>query len=118
MHKEDPRPRRSGLYVCRHPKSFPIRITAAGLKITTPAETLLASARDLGVLDVVIMVDCALREGDVTLTELKIAANQRRRGAPRLRQVIPLLDKRSESAWESVMRELHVAADIPGRATN
>ena len=30
-----------------------------------------------------------------------------------LRQVIPLLDKRSESAWESVMRVLHVAADIP-----
>jgi hypothetical protein len=49
----------------------------------------------------------------MTLTELKIAANQRRRGAPRLRQVIPLLDKRSESAWESVMRVLHVAADIP-----
>jgi very-short-patch-repair endonuclease len=90
-----------------------MRITAGGLKITTPAESLLACARDLGVLDVVIMADCALREDDVTLTELKIAANQRRRGAPRLRQVISLLDKRSESAWESVMRVLHVAADIP-----
>jgi very-short-patch-repair endonuclease len=88
-------------------------ITADGLKITTPAETLLAAARDLGILDVVILADSALREGDVTLTELKIAACQRRRGAPRLRQVIPLLDERSESAWESVMRVLHVAADIP-----
>jgi hypothetical protein len=84
-----------------------------GLRITTPAETLLACARDLGILDVVILADSALRQGDVTLIELKIAANQRRRGAPRLRQVIPLLDKRSESAWESVMRVLHVAADIP-----
>ena len=112
MHKDDPRPRRSGLYVCRHPNPYPMRITAEGLKITTPAETLLACARDLGVLDVVIMADCALRAGDVTLTELKIAANQRRRGAPKLRQILPLLDKRSESPWESVMRVLHVAADI------
>jgi very-short-patch-repair endonuclease len=113
MRKDDPRPRRSGLYVCRHPKPYPMRITADGLKITTPAETLLACARDLGILDVVIMGDSALREGDVTLTELKIAASQRRRGAPKLRQIIPLLDKRSESAWESVMRVLHVAAEIP-----
>lgn len=113
MRKADPRPRRSGLYICRHPKPFPMTITADGLKITTPAETLLACARDLGILDVVILADSALRHGDVTLTELRVAANQRRRGAPRLRQVIPLLDKRSESAWESVMRVLHVAPDIP-----
>ncbi len=113
MRKDDPRPRRSGLYVCRHPKPYPMRITAGGLKITTPAETLLACARDLGILDVVIMADCALREGAVTVTELKIAAGQRRRGAPKLRQIIPLLDKRSESAWESVMRVLHMAAEIP-----
>jgi very-short-patch-repair endonuclease len=90
-----------------------MRIITDGLKVTTPAETLLACARDLGILDVVIMADCVLRAGEVTLTELKIAANQRRRGAPKLRDVIPLLDKRSESAWESVMRVLHVAAEIP-----
>jgi hypothetical protein len=40
-------------------------------------------------------------------------AAQRRRGTPMLRQVIGLLDKRSESPWESVMRVLHRAADIP-----
>ena len=113
LRKADPRPRRSGLYVCRHPKPFPMTITSDGLKITTPAETLLACARDLGILDVVILADSALREGDVTLTRLKITAAQRRRGAPMLRQVIPLLDRRSESAWESVMRVLHVVADIP-----
>jgi very-short-patch-repair endonuclease len=113
LRKTDPRPRRNGLYVCRHPNPFPFTVTADGLKITTPAETLLACARDLGSLDVVILADSALREGDVTVSELRIAANQRRRGAPKLRQVIPLLDKRSESAWESAMRVLHLAADIP-----
>jgi hypothetical protein len=30
-----------------------------------------------------------------------------------MRQVIPLLDARSESAWESIMRVLHQAAEIP-----
>jgi hypothetical protein len=68
------------------PEARSMTITAGGLKVTTPAETLLACARDLGILDVVILADSALRQGDVTLTELKIAANQRRRGAPRLRQ--------------------------------
>jgi hypothetical protein len=38
MRKADPRPRRSGLYICRHPKPFPMTITAGGLKVTTPAE--------------------------------------------------------------------------------
>jgi very-short-patch-repair endonuclease len=113
MRRTDPRPRRSGLYVCRHPNPYPMRITADGLKITTPAETLLACARDLGTLDVVILADSALRQKDVTVVELKIAADQRRRGAPKLRQIIPLLDPRSESAWESVLRVLHQAADIP-----
>ncbi len=106
-------PRRSGLYVCRHPNSYPMTVTADGLKVTNAAETLLACARDLGTLDVVIMADSALRSCDVTMIELKIAANQRRRGAPRLRQVIPLLDPRSESPWESVLRVLHRVADIP-----
>jgi hypothetical protein len=113
MRKADPRPRRSGLYVCRHPNPYPMTISADGLKITTPAETLLACARDLGILDLVILADSALRQKDVTVTRLKIAAGQRRRGAPRLRQVIPLLDPRSESPWESVLRVLHQAADIP-----
>jgi very-short-patch-repair endonuclease len=112
MRRGDPRPRRSGLYVCRHPNSYPMTITTDGLKVTTAAETLLACARDLGTLDVVIMADSALRSGGVTMIELKIAASQRRRGAPRLRQVIPLLDPRSESPWESVLRVLHRAADI------
>ena len=112
MRRSDPRPRRPGLLACRHPKSFALTLQD-GLKVTTPAETLLAAARDLGVLDLVVMRDSALRLDQVTRVELEIAAAQRRRGAPLLRQVIPLLDKRSESAWESIMRVLQGAADVP-----
>lgn len=84
-----------------------------GVRVTTAAETLLAAARDLGVLDLVLMGDSALRAGDVTIAELRLAAGRRRRGAPLLRRVIPLLDARSESPWESIMRTLHLAAEIP-----
>jgi hypothetical protein len=104
-------PERKGLLVCRHPCLVPAS-TIHGLRITTDAETLLAAARDLGVLDLVILGDSALRCGHCTLEELRAAAAQRRRGAPRLRAVLPLLDDRSESPWESVMRVLHVAAEI------
>ena len=84
------------------------------LRLTTPAETLLALARDLAPLDLVVLADSAVRRGDVTLDELtEIATNTRRRGAPALRALLPLIDPRSESAWESMMRLLHRAADIP-----
>lgn len=108
----DPRPRRPGLLVCRHTQPFPMNLIN-GLRITTAAETILAAARDLGVLDLVILGDSALRLRYCTLTDLEITARQRRRGAPLLRQVIPLLDARSESAWRSIMRVLHHAAEIP-----
>jgi hypothetical protein len=105
-------PHRTGLFVCRHPKPVAINLVD-GLRVTTAEETLLAAARDLGVLDLVIMADSALRLGHCTLTSLKIVAGQHRRGGPLLRSVIPLLDARSESAWESIMRVLHRAAEIP-----
>lgn len=108
----DPCPHRAGLFVSRHPHRIPCDLVS-GIRVTTPAETLLAAARDLGVLDLVLMGDSALRLGHFTIDELVATAAQRRRGAPMLRQIIGLLDKRSESPWESIMRVLHQAADIP-----
>ena len=112
MLASEPRPRRAGLFVCRHRQPFGLTIID-GLRVTTPAETLLAAARDLGVLDLVVMGDSALRLRQCTPADLWQTARQRRRGAPLLRRVIPLLDPRSESAWESIMRVLHQAAEIP-----
>jgi hypothetical protein len=112
MLNDDPRPRRPDLLVCRHTQPFPMNLVN-GLRVTTAAETILAAARDLGVLDLVILGDSALRLRHCTLTDLQITARQRRRGAPLLRRLIPLLDARSESPWESIMRVLHQAAEIP-----
>ncbi len=112
LRESDPCPHRSGLLVSRHPSRVPSELVS-GIRLTTPAETLLAAARDLGVLDLVLMGDSALRLGHCTIDQLVKTASQRRRGAPMLRRVIGMLDRRSESPWESVMRVLHRAADIP-----
>ena len=108
----DRHPQRRGLSVCRlrqPPQAVPIR----GLQLATATETLVAAARDLTVLDLVPLADSALRSGDCTLDDLAEVAVSGRRGAAVLRSVLPLLDARSESAWESVMRVLHRAAGIP-----
>ena len=109
---EDERhPQRSGLVVTRLAEP-PEIVLVSGLRVATAAETLLAVARDVGLLDLVALGDSALRRGECTLEELRAAAGRRRRGAPRLRTVIPLLDARSESPWESIMRVLFRAADL------
>ena len=104
-------PQRSDLAVTRLGRTPEVEVVN-GHRLATAAETLLALARDHEVLDLVVLADSALRAGHCTLDQLFATAAQRRRGAPRLREVLPLLDRRSESAWESIMRTLHRAAGI------
>ncbi|MGN6089083.1 MAG: hypothetical protein ACTHNT_07330 [Actinomycetales bacterium] len=106
------RPRRSGLHVVRRGQPFEVR-RRDSLRVTTPADTLLACARDLGVLDLVVLLDSALHAGACTLEDLESAASRRQRGSPRLREAIPLADARSESAWESVLRMFHATCHVP-----
>ena len=98
------------MFVTRHPRPVDSEVID-GIRVASAAETLLAAARDLSLLDLVVLGDSALHVHACT-KELWLAAAQRRRGAPRLRVAIPLLDGRSESAWESVLRLLHFAAEV------
>ncbi len=107
----DSHPQRRGLQVLRL-KDRPDRELVQGLPVATSAETVLAAASELTTLDLVPLADSALRSGACSLEELTAIAATRRRGAPRLRSVLGQLDLRSESAWESIMRVLHRAADI------
>lgn len=104
-------PERRGLLVTRH-KNRPRSETIGGVAVTTSGETLLSAARDLGILDLVLMGDSALRLGQCTMTELAETCVLQRAGVVQLRRAAALLDDRSESAWESVIRVLHRAADI------
>ena len=83
-----PHPQRRGLNVTRHPRPVDFEIID-GIRVASAAETLLAVARDLGVLDLMIIGDSALHLGACTIDQLSMAAAGRRRGAPRLRTVLP-----------------------------
>jgi hypothetical protein len=69
LREGDPCLHRSGLLVSRHPSRVPSELVS-GIRLTAPAETLLAAARDLGVLDLVLMGDSALRLGHCTIDQL------------------------------------------------
>lgn len=106
----------------RHPQRrglTTLRLNGAGLadvvdgvRLAAPAETLLTCAADLDVLDLVLLADSALHLRHCTMADLVAASRARRRGVRMLRSVLPLLDGRSESAWESVLRLLHVTAGV------
>jgi hypothetical protein len=105
------RPRRPELRIIRttpEPEISWIR----GLPVVPTIDTLLAIARHLGLLDVVVILDCALHVGDVTPNELAAALRARRFGVRRLRLAALLADRRSESPFETLLRILHVVCGI------
>ena len=90
---------RQGLYVRRshYAEAAPVD----GLPLMTAAQTLVELARDLTLVDLVPMVDCALAAG-ASPEEILAAARPGARGAGTLRRAVGLADPRSESWWESV----------------
>ncbi len=111
MPRSPSRPKRRGLNVAQLSYE-PALVRVGGLRLTSPADTLLACARDLGLLDLVVLCDAALHMGSCGNRDILAAAGPGRRGAPLLRRAVALADGRSESAWESVLRMLHVVCDI------
>lgn len=105
-------PRRPGLNITRRVVAPPAE-RMHGLWVATPAETIMACAADLAVIDLVVLIDSALHAGEVTLEVLEGLARMHRRGTPRLRQALQLVDARSESPWETLLRLLHVLAGVP-----
>jgi hypothetical protein len=106
------RPQRAGLRVSRH-HTVPAHVVLDGLRVDPVAEVLLACARDLGLLDLVVVTDSALHMGVCTPAALEELAGGRRRGAPALRRALALADARAESPWETLLRLLHVACEVP-----
>lgn len=102
---------RPGLRVCRHDRLQTWELVE-GVRTAKPAETLLACARELGLLDVVLIGDAALHSGDVTIEQLVDVARLRRRGAPRLRQAIGLMNGGAESIYEGLLRILHEVCGV------
>lgn len=101
----DHRTRRPGIRVTRTQGPVPV-VELDGLRVASAPHTLLACARDVGLLDLVVLVDAALRSG-CPVDAISAACTPRRRGVVRLRQALDLADPRSESAWETLLRVMH-----------
>jgi hypothetical protein len=83
-----------------------------GLPVVPPTDILLACARHLGLLDVVVLLDSALRSGYVRRADLALTLATRRFGVRRLRAAAALSDPRAESPFEILLRVLHVACEV------
>jgi hypothetical protein len=84
-----------------------------GVPLVFVAEAILACAVHLRLLDLIVLCDAALHLRLCTLAELKAAAALQRRGAPMLRRALRYVDGRSQSAWETLLRILHVVCNVP-----
>lgn len=89
--------------------------TVHGLRVDTAPDTLLACARDLELLDLVCLVEAALAREDCTPDEILTVAASGRPGARLLREAVARAGHLSESIWEVLLRELHLAGDVPVR---
>lgn len=93
-----------------------------GLRVTTPERTWCDLASTLSVPDLVAAGDFLIHHRLPFTTaerlEEAVAGYAGRRGKPALRAALPLLNDRSESRRESLLRVLVVTAGIPGVAAN
>jgi very-short-patch-repair endonuclease len=105
------RPERAGLHVVRSDAVVAAR-EEGGLRLDPPGEVLLACARDLELVDLLVLADSALHKGDCSKDEIAAAATPGRKGARLLRQVVDLCDARAESPWETILRLLHVTCGV------
>jgi hypothetical protein len=107
----DPRPRRHGL-ICSRLVRKRRRFTRFGLPIEEPEEILLRAARDLSLLDLIVLVESALRKGDVDRDRMETLLASRRPGVRMLREAWRRATGRSESAGETVLQQFHVVAEV------
>lgn len=109
----DRRPRRNGMICSRLVRKRDPTSRAAGLPVDSTEEILLRCARDLGVLDLVILIDSARKRGDLDNDRMEAVLGSRRPGVRMLRLAYRLSSDRAESAGESTLRLFHEAIDVP-----
>jgi very-short-patch-repair endonuclease len=106
MAKSQTRPKRPELLVMRHTRPI-ATLRRDGLLLATPEETILACARDLSLLDLVVLGDSALQLGLTSTADLFASASRRRWGAAAMTRAVGWMDRRAESPWESLLRVFH-----------
>lgn len=103
---------RRGVYVRRCAVPDEHRRMIRGVRIASAPWTLVELAEHLALIDLVIAMGCALHRGECTKGRLAAAIVSGRRGARTYRRALQLCDGRSESAWETILRLVHVLSGI------
>ncbi len=88
-------------------------MSRSGLPVDTPEEVLLRAARDMGHLDLVVMVDSALAMADIDPRRMQAILASRRPGVRALRAAYDAAHDRAESGGETLLRLFHDVMDVP-----
>lgn len=103
---------RRGVYVARTDEATCEPEVRDGLRLASAPSILAQLARDLSLLDLIAVMDSALRLGDTSIKEIEDSLRPHQWGAPMLRRAIADADGRAESWWETPLRLLHVWSGI------
>lgn len=105
------RPRRPGL-ICSRLVVQPDRELTQGLPVDASEEILLRAARDLGHLDLRVLVDSARRRGDINERRMEQVLESRRPGTRPLRAAWQASSAHMQSAGETLLEAFHRAIDV------
>lgn len=107
------RPRRPGL-VCSRLVTTPAQpVLVDGLPVDETAEILLRAARDLGHLDLRVLVEGAMRAGDLDDDQMRELLESGRPGVRNLRAAYVAASRRTESPGETLLLVFHEVLGIP-----
>lgn len=110
---EAPHHDRRGVYVRRCEIPPGQRTIVDGVRVASSEWTIAELAEHLALVDLVVAIDAALHAGDCTTASLwQLAVVRGRRGVRGLRRALELVDSRTESAYESILRQVHQLSGI------
>ncbi len=105
------RPRRPGL-ICSRLRRTTEAVTYAGLRVDRAEEILLRAARDLGLIDLCILLESALHQDDIDTAAMEELLASRRPGTRLLRTAWQRATSKAESPGETLLRLFHQCLDI------
>jgi hypothetical protein len=109
--ERDRRPRRHGL-ICSRLRRERGSTRRFGLPVDEAEEILLRAARDLGLLDLIVLVDSAIRCGDLDSERMAEVLASGRPGVRMLREAWMRATGLAESAPETVLQQFHAEMGV------
>jgi hypothetical protein len=109
---DEARPRRHGL-ICSRLVERDSPLSRHGLPVENPPDILLRAARDLSLLDLMILLESALHLGHVDRDRMEALLASRRPGVRMLREAWRRCTGASHSGGETVLQAFHYVMEVP-----